>query len=67
MINWTAAIPAELQASLSPQLRYLLGLDVFANTSNTDDQGHWKGMPVGVEQALADVRRARSMTVGENH
>jgi hypothetical protein len=67
MINWTAAIPAELQASFSPQLRYLLGLDVFANTSNTEDQGHWKGMPVGAEQALADVRRARSMTVGEKH
>jgi ectoine hydroxylase-related dioxygenase (phytanoyl-CoA dioxygenase family) len=63
MINWSLAIPAEAQASASPVLRDLLGLDVFANASNTDQQGHWKGMPVGAERALADLRAARSKSV----
>ncbi len=60
MINWTLAIPADAQAGASPVLRDLLGLDVFANASNSDQQGHWKGMPVGVERALADLGGARS-------
>jgi hypothetical protein len=58
MINWSAAIPKELQASFTSRLRQMLGLDVFANTSNAEQQGSWKGAPVGVEQALADYRRA---------
>jgi fumagillin biosynthesis dioxygenase len=59
MINWTAVIPAEDQARFSPRLRDLLGLDVFANTANSDQQGHWRGMPVGPEKAIDDIRRAR--------
>lgn len=62
MINWTAVIPADVQATLNPQLRALLGLDVFANTSadNNQSQGHWRGRPVGREQAMADLHRART-------
>ena len=63
MINWSLAIPAEAQAGASPVLRDLLGLDVFANASNTDQQGHWRGMPVGKEQAMADLRAVRSSKV----
>lgn len=63
MINWSVAIPAEAQAKASPVLRDLLGLDVFANAANSDQQGHWKGMPVGAEQALADLRSVRSKPV----
>jgi ectoine hydroxylase-related dioxygenase (phytanoyl-CoA dioxygenase family) len=59
MINWSLAIPAEAQASASPVLRDLLGLDVFANASNSDQQGHWRGQPVGKEQAIADLHRVR--------
>lgn len=60
MINWSLAIPAEAQAAASPVLRGLLGLDIFANVSNADQQGHWKGKPVGAERAMADLRRIRS-------
>jgi fumagillin biosynthesis dioxygenase len=65
MINWTALIPAEEQATFPPKLRNLLGLDVFANTVSTEKegQGHWRGMPVGAERALADCRRARDATM----
>ncbi|MDG2002894.1 MAG: phytanoyl-CoA dioxygenase family protein [Novosphingobium sp.] len=58
MINWTAAIPSELQATFSPRLRQLLSLDVFANTADeeADFQGHWKGQPVGAEQAMGEFR-----------
>ncbi len=63
MINWSLAIPAEAQASASPVLRDLLGLDVFANASNTDQQGHWRGMPVGKERAMADLHLVRSARV----
>lgn len=61
MINWTAIFEPDLQATLSPRMRGLLGLDVFANTSEEENagQGHWRGLPVGREQALADFRRAR--------
>lgn len=60
MINWTAVIPAEDQAAWSPRLRQLLGFDVFANTSEgeKEGQGHWRGRPVGTEQALAEYQRA---------
>lgn len=62
MINWNVVIPAEEQAGFSPVLRQLLGLDVFANTASTEKQGqgHWKGLPVGVEAALADFHRAQA-------
>ncbi len=63
MINWSLAIPAEAQATASPTLRDLLGLDVFANASNTDQQGHWRGQPVGQERAMADLRRVRTNEV----
>lgn len=61
MINWTALFGAEPDIELSGRMRGLLGLDVFANTSEGDNQGQgdWRGMPVGREQALADYRRAR--------
>jgi len=59
MINWSAVIPAEVQAGLSPRLRQLLGLDAFANTSNVDEQGDWRGRPIGVDQALAHYQRIR--------
>jgi len=62
MINWTAAIPQELQAGFSPRLRQLLGLDVFANTHDEEleFQGHWKGQPVGTEAAMAELRGAEA-------
>ena len=60
MINWSIAIPAEAQATASPTLRDLLGLDVFANAANSDQQGHWRGMPVGPDRAMADLRMLRS-------
>ena len=63
MINWSLALSPEDQAAASPVLRDLLGLDVFANASNTDQQGHWRGQPVGKEQALADLRKVRSKPV----
>lgn len=63
MINWSLAIPAEAQASATPVLRDLLGLDVFANASNADQQGHWRGQPVGKERAMADLQRVRTNTV----
>ena len=56
------AIPAEAQASASPVLRDLLGLDVFANAANSDQQGHWRGMPVGVDRATADLYRSPEIT-----
>lgn len=60
MINWSAAIPPEVQASLSPRLRQLLCLDVFANTfeDELEGQGHWKGPPVGPDKAVAQFRQA---------
>jgi ectoine hydroxylase-related dioxygenase (phytanoyl-CoA dioxygenase family) len=36
-VNWTAALSAETQATLSPQMRAWLGLDVNANTGETAD------------------------------
>jgi fumagillin biosynthesis dioxygenase len=62
MINWTAAIPGELQDTFSPLLRQLLGLDVFANTHDAEAeyQGHWKGQPVGVQAAMAQFREAEA-------
>ena len=67
MINWTAAMPAELQATFPKRLRQLLGLDVFANTHDDElgFQGHWKGQPVGAQAAMAELRGAlakRSVT-----
>lgn len=60
MINWTAAIPADLQATFSPRLRQLLGLDVFANTHDEEAQfqGHWKGQPIGAEKAMEEFSQA---------
>ena len=65
MINWNVVIEPDLQRQLSPTLRGLLGLNVFANTSQTEGrgQGHWKGLPVGREKALDDLRRVRGRTV----
>jgi ectoine hydroxylase-related dioxygenase (phytanoyl-CoA dioxygenase family) len=60
MINWNVALDPGLQAKLSPDLRQLLGLNVMANNANPEQQGDWKGMPVGAEQALADFRRVRA-------
>lgn len=62
MINWTAAIPAELQETFSPRLRQLLSLDVFANTHDEEleGQGHWKGQPIGAEKAMAEFLGASS-------
>jgi ectoine hydroxylase-related dioxygenase (phytanoyl-CoA dioxygenase family) len=62
MINWTAAIPAELQDSFSPRLRHLLSLDVFANTheEELEYQGHWKGQPIGPDKAMAEFRGAEA-------
>jgi fumagillin biosynthesis dioxygenase len=62
MINWTAAIPAELQQSFSPGLRQLLGLDLFANTADEEleYQGHWKGQPVGAERAIEEFLGAEA-------
>lgn len=61
MVNWTAMIPLEDQVTMSVKLRRLLGLDVFANTAGDEQegQGHWRGMPVGRERALADSAQAR--------
>lgn len=58
MINWTAAIPADLQATFQPRLRQLLSLDVFANTADEEAsfQGHWKGQPIGPERAMEEFR-----------
>ena len=36
-VNWNAALPRELQETLSPKMRERLGLDVAANTSETAD------------------------------
>jgi ectoine hydroxylase-related dioxygenase (phytanoyl-CoA dioxygenase family) len=36
-VNWNAALSPEVQASLSPQMRRWLGLDVFANTGQAGD------------------------------
>ncbi|HZZ86741.1 MAG TPA: phytanoyl-CoA dioxygenase family protein [Caulobacteraceae bacterium] len=36
-VNWTAALSAQTQATLSPQMRAWLGLDVNANTGETAD------------------------------
>jgi ectoine hydroxylase-related dioxygenase (phytanoyl-CoA dioxygenase family) len=36
-VNWTAALSAETQASLSPQMRTWLGLDITANTGEVAD------------------------------
>jgi ectoine hydroxylase-related dioxygenase (phytanoyl-CoA dioxygenase family) len=62
MINWTAAIPQDLQETFSPRLRQLLGLDVFANTHDEEleFQGHWKGQPVGAQAAMAEFRGAEA-------
>lgn len=59
MINWTAVMPREIQEAATPRLRQLLGLDVFANTfeSEKDGQGHWRGMPVGVSRAMEEFGR----------
>ena len=66
MINWNVVIAPDVQESVSPTLRRLLGLEVFANTSEKENsgQGHWKGLPVGRDKALQDFRsiRQRSMT-----
>jgi ectoine hydroxylase-related dioxygenase (phytanoyl-CoA dioxygenase family) len=35
-VNWNAALSAETQASLSPQMRHWLGLDVTANIGQVD-------------------------------
>ncbi|MEZ5735312.1 MAG: phytanoyl-CoA dioxygenase family protein [Novosphingobium sp.] len=60
MINWSAAIPPDLQSGFPPRLRQLLCLDVFANTfeNELEGQGHWKGQPVGREKAVAQFRQA---------
>jgi len=62
MINWTAAIPAELQATFSPRLRQLLSLDVFANTQDEEleFQGHWKGQPIGHDKAMEEYLGAEA-------
>ena len=36
-VNWSAALPPETQAELSPQMRTWLGLDINANTGETAD------------------------------
>ena len=59
MINWNVAIDPAIQPGFPPDLRRLLGLDALANNPNPEQQGDWKGMPVGAEQALAEFRRAR--------
>lgn len=60
MINWNVAIDPALQPGLPSELRRLLGLDVTANNANPEQQGDWKGMPVGAERAIAEFRRVRA-------
>jgi ectoine hydroxylase-related dioxygenase (phytanoyl-CoA dioxygenase family) len=36
-VNWTAALSAQTQESLSPRMRAWLGLDITANTGETAD------------------------------
>jgi ectoine hydroxylase-related dioxygenase (phytanoyl-CoA dioxygenase family) len=49
-VNWNAGLSDETQASLSPQMRQWLGLDLAANTGETADLRYLEDQIAGLEE-----------------
>jgi ectoine hydroxylase-related dioxygenase (phytanoyl-CoA dioxygenase family) len=51
-VNWNAALPADLQAELSPRMRERLGLNVDANTGEATDLRYLEDQIAAVEGSV---------------